>query len=104
MEWGLATRRVIKSRCGRRHLFEVIDGESRNRGRNCRKLKMSRGNDMRTAAEAVLIESRTALLSRTRNCFSHYILRSGLRGLDRSHNRLSIWRAIVIAFAQTGNT
>lgn len=57
MEWGLATRRVINRRCGCRHLFEVIDGESRNRGRNCWKLRMRSGNDMRTAAEAVLIES-----------------------------------------------
>jgi hypothetical protein len=39
---------------------------------------MRSGNDMRTA-EAVFIHGRTALLSRTRNRFSHYVLRSGLR-------------------------
>jgi len=59
---------------------------------------------MGTAAEAVLIESRTALLSRTRYCLSHYILRSGLRGVDGSHNRLNLWRAIIIALAETRNT
>lgn len=64
---------------------------------------MRRGNDMRTAAEAVLIQDRTVVLSRALTCFLHYILRSGLRCVDQSRNRLNLWRAIIIALAETRN-